>query len=166
MTKTAPDSPLSFADDYLPALLAQASQLISGEFHRVVVEQGFTVTEWRVLASLAGGRAMSTGELARISVTTQPTVTRVINRFESQGDVERIDDLNDRRVTLVRITASGSRLVADLIALARAHEARVLEPFGAQRSADLKQALKEIVALHQPADATEEQAAMTEARPV
>ena len=25
-----------FVDDYLPALLAQATQLISGEFHRVV----------------------------------------------------------------------------------------------------------------------------------
>lgn len=150
MSKTLAACP--FVDDYLPALLAQASQLISGEFHRVVVEQGFTVSEWRVLASLADGHAMSTGELARISVTTQPTVTRVINRFEKQGDVVRIDDANDRRVTLVRITPSGLRLVADLITLARAHEARVLQPFGVQRSAELKQALKEIVALHQPVD--------------
>jgi DNA-binding MarR family transcriptional regulator len=149
MSNAASDSQPSFVDDYLPALLAQASQLLSGEFHRVVVEQGFTVTEWRVLASLAGGRAMSIGELARISVTTQPTVTRVINRFEKQGDVARLDDTNDRRITLVRITPSGSRLVGDLVALARAHEARVLEPFGAQRSAELKQALKKIVALHQ-----------------
>ena len=79
-------------------------------------------------------------------------MTRVINRFEKQGDVVRIDDANDRRVTLVRITPSGLRLVADLITLARAHEARVLQPFGVQRSAELKQALKEIVALHQPVD--------------
>ena len=142
-----------FVDDYLPALLAQASQLISGEFHHVVIEQGFTVTEWRVLASLAGGRAMSTGELARISVTPQPSVTRVVNRFEQRGDVVRIDDKGDRRVTLVRITPAGSRLVAELIALAREHETRVLEPFGAKRSAELKHALRQIVALHQPVSA-------------
>ena len=30
-----------FVDDYLPALLAQASQLISSEFHEVVRRQGF-----------------------------------------------------------------------------------------------------------------------------
>jgi hypothetical protein len=30
-----------FVDDYLPALLAQASELISAEFHRVVRKHGF-----------------------------------------------------------------------------------------------------------------------------
>jgi DNA-binding MarR family transcriptional regulator len=140
----------AFVDDYLPALLAQASQLISGEFHRIVLAHGFTVTEWRVLASLAGGRALSTGELARVSVTKQPTVTRIIHRLVERGEVVRIDDENDRRVTLVRITDQGSRLVAQLIALAREHEAKVLQPFGSEQSAALKLALQRIIALHPP----------------
>ncbi len=144
------DSSPPFVDDYLPALLAQASQLISGEFHRIVLAQGFTVTEWRVLACLAGGRPLSTGELARVSVTKQPTVTRIIHRMVERGDVVRIDDENDRRVTLVRITDSGSRLVARLIGLAREHEAKVLQPFGAEQSAALKLALQQIIALHRP----------------
>ena len=146
--RSGPNPP--FVDDYLPALLAQASQLISGEFHRIVLAQGFTVTEWRVLASLAGGRTLSTGELARVSVTKQPTVTRIIHRMVERGEVVRIDDANDRRVTLVRITDSGSRLVAQLIRLAREHEAKVLQPFGAEQSAALKLALQQIIALHQP----------------
>ena len=146
--RSGPNPP--FVDDYLPALLAQASQLISGEFHRIVLAQGFTVTEWRVLASLAGGRTLSTGELARVSVTKQPTVTRIIHRMVERGEVVRIDDENDRRVTLVRITDSGSRLVAQLIRLAREHEAKVLQPFGAEQSAALKLALQQIIALHQP----------------
>jgi hypothetical protein len=48
----------NFVDDYLPALLAQASQLISSEFHQVVKAHRMTVSEWRVLASLAGGKAL------------------------------------------------------------------------------------------------------------
>ena len=32
-----------FVDDYLPALLAQASLLISSEFHVVVRQHGFSV---------------------------------------------------------------------------------------------------------------------------
>ena len=49
----------AFVDDYLAALLAQASQLISAEFHEVVRAHGISVPEWRVLASLAGGEPIS-----------------------------------------------------------------------------------------------------------
>ena len=68
-----------FVDDYLPALLAQASQLISGEFHRVVTAHGFTVSEWRVLATLAGNEPMSIGRIAQITTIKQPTVTRLLD---------------------------------------------------------------------------------------
>src|SRR6187200_443412 len=97
---------MPFVDDYLPALLTQASHLISGEFHRVVSAKGFTISEWRVLASLAGGEPMSIGRLAQVTVMKQPTVTRVLDRMEERGHVKRIASEDDRRVTLVRITAS------------------------------------------------------------
>ena len=51
---SVPEGERRFVDDYLPALLAQASQLISSEFHQVVRSQGLSVSEWRVMASLAG----------------------------------------------------------------------------------------------------------------
>lgn len=138
----------SFVDDYLPALLAQASQLISAEFHKVVRENGFSVPEWRVLATLAGGEALSTGLLAQVSVTKGPTATRLLDRMEDRGQVQRLDDPDDRRVTLVRITPEGQRTVAHLIALAKEHERRVLDPFGLQRSEQLKSMLRQLVALH------------------
>jgi DNA-binding MarR family transcriptional regulator len=137
-----------FVDDYLPALLAQATHLISGEFHRVVRAKGFTVSEWRVLATLAGGEPLSIGRLAGVTVTKQPTLTRVLDRMEARGEVKRIPHDGDRRVTLVGITPAGSRLVAGLIKAAREHENRVLEPFGLQRAADLKATLKRMIELH------------------
>ena len=79
-----------FVDDYLPALLAQASQLISSEFHRVARQHGFSVSEWRVMASLAGGQAISIGALAQVTVTKQPTVTRLLDRMEARGQIERL----------------------------------------------------------------------------
>jgi DNA-binding MarR family transcriptional regulator len=69
--------------------------------------------------------------------------------------VRRIPHEEDRRVTLVAITPSGNRLVAGLIKLAREHEHRVLEPFGLQRAADLKDTLKQMIAMHQHAGAEE-----------
>lgn len=141
-----------FVDGYLPALLAQASHLISGEFHRVVSENGLSVSEWRVLATLAGNDPMSNGRLAQVIVTKPSTVTRILDRMEADGWVQREACREDRRVTLVAITPAGDKKVSRLITLALEHERRVLEPFGLERAEALKATLKSIIELHQPAN--------------
>jgi len=137
-----------FVDDYLAALLAQASQLISSEFHQVVRANGYSVSEWRVLATLAGSPPLSIGRLAAVSTIKQPTVTRLLDRMEAKGLVRRLEKDGDRRITLVAISPAGTRLVSRLIVLARAHEQRVLEPFGLQRAEELKSTLRHIIELH------------------
>ena len=137
-----------FVDDYLAALLAQASQLISSEFHQVVRANGYSVSEWRVLATLAGSPPLSIRRLAAVSTIKQPTVTRLLDRMEAKGLVRRLEKDGDRRITLVAISPAGTRLVSRLIVLARAHEQRVLEPFGLQRAEELKSTLRHIIELH------------------
>ena len=137
-----------FVDDYLPALLAQASQLISSEFHLVVRKHGLSVSEWRVMASLAGGTPISIGRLAQVTVTKQPTVTRLLDRMEARGQVERLPHASDRRVTLVRITRKGATTMERLMELARDHELRVLEPFGPAYAEELKNTLRRMIELH------------------
>lgn len=137
-----------FVDDYLPALLAQASHAISAEFHAVVRQNGFSVSEWRVLASLAGDTPLSIGRLAQLTLIKQPTVTRLLDRMEAAGHVERIPHGTDRRITLVRITRAGTKTVQRLIRLARDHELRVLEPFGLERAEALKNTLRQMIQLH------------------
>lgn len=148
MSKTGKAPAASFVDDYLPALLAQASHLISGEFHHVVTAKGFTVSDWRVLASLDGAEPMSIGALARVTTMKQPTLTRVVDRLQARGHVRRIAHATDRRITLIEITPAGDKLVAGLIGLAKEHERRVLEPFGLARSNELKKTLRQMIELH------------------
>jgi len=137
-----------FVEDYLPALLAQASNLISSEFHKVARQNGFSVSEWRVLASLAGSEAISIGQLAQTTVMKQPTVTRVLDRMTQRGHVERLAHGSDRRITLVRITPAGEQAVRQLMGLAREHEQRVLEPFGLGSAEVLKDTLRRMIELH------------------
>ena len=137
-----------FVDHYLAALLAQASHLISSEFHAVVRANGLSVSEWRVLASLAGSDGISIGQIAQLALQKQPTMTRMLDRMEARGEVARFAHDADRRVTLVRITPAGQRMVSKLITLAREHEARVVEPFGAARAEELKATLRRIIELH------------------
>lgn len=137
-----------FVDDYLAALLAQASELISSEFHHVVRQHGFSVSEWRVMASLADGKPISIGQLAQVTVTKQPTITRLLDRMEAKKQVERLPHDSDRRVTLVRITKDGAKTVETLVALAKDHEQHVLAPFGLARAEELKKTLRQMIDLH------------------
>lgn len=144
MAETAPETP-PFVDDYLAALLAQASLMISSAFHEVVTRHGLSVAEWRVLATLAGGRTISIGQLAQIAVSKQSTVTRMLDRMEKKGHVARLAHGSDRRITLVQITAAGTATVSHLIALAREHEERVLAPIGAGAASELKTMLRRLI---------------------
>lgn len=150
-TVPAQPAPRRFVDNYLPALLAQASHLISSEFHKVAREHGFSVSEWRVMASLAGGQALSIGRLAQVAVMKQPTVTRMLDRMAAAGHVERLPHDSDRRITLVRITDDGERTVKHLMELATEHERRVLEPFGLKSAEALKTTLRRMIELHENA---------------
>lgn len=137
-----------FVDGYLAALLAQASKLISAEFHAVVRAGGLPVAHWRILATLAGGKPVPVGRLAQIVLTPQPTVTRQLERMAGKGLVERSAHATDRRLTLARITPQGEALARGLIEQARAHERKVLAPFGRERAALLKAVLKDMIEQH------------------
>lgn len=140
-----------FVDDYLPALLAQASHLISAEFHKIARRHKLLVSEWRVLATLASLPAdqdCNMGQLAEITLSKQPTLTRLLDRMVAAGHVERHADDNDRRITLVRTSRKGRALAEKLMSLARDHEARVLEPFGEEASHLLKESLRRMIELH------------------
>jgi DNA-binding MarR family transcriptional regulator len=68
--------------------------------------------------------------------------------MEARGQVQRLPHGSDRRVTLVQITRKGTRTVEHLMDLAREHELRVLAPFGLPRAAELKNTLRQMIALH------------------
>jgi DNA-binding MarR family transcriptional regulator len=139
----------SFVDDYLAALLAQASHLISNEFHLIVNQNGFSISEWRVLASLYDNPNLSIGRLSEITLSKQPTITRLLNRMSNKGFVIKVDHPSDKRVTLVRITPMGEKIVKKLIDLAKDHERKVLSPFGKEHSEALKEALRQMILIRQ-----------------
>ena len=155
--RAAPASSTSAAtvqvvDAYLPALLAQAHELVSSEFHAIAAEHGLAPSEWRVLATLASGEPTSIGRLARIIVMKQPTVTRLLDRMEANGHVQRVPHDGDRRITLVTITPKGQKLTEKLVPLARAHEQHVLAQVGARRANELKNTLLRLISVQQVAD--------------
>jgi len=136
-----------FVDGYLAYLLAQASHRISDEFHREVEAVGLSVTEWRVLASLSGGARETIGALSRLTLTKQPTLSKIVQRMERQGLVVRSDTTSDKRQTLVALTAQGQRVADEHVQRALCHQARVVKPLGARDARLLIRVLRRLVEL-------------------
>jgi DNA-binding MarR family transcriptional regulator len=148
MADLSAESSLPFVDGYLAYLLARASHLISGEFHREVEASGLSVQEWRVLATLADRPDCTIGVLAEITLTKQPTLTKLVDRMASDGLVARCAGKTDRRQALISITPRGLALAQPLLARAIQHERAVLDGFGSQQGALLKETLRQLIALH------------------
>jgi DNA-binding MarR family transcriptional regulator len=137
-----------FIDDYLLYLLARASDEVSAAFHARLRKYGLQVAEWRVLATLSDGDGMRLGDLAAAALQRQPTMTKIIDRMESAGLVERRPGTDDRRQVRIHITADGRRRVASALKDAKRHEADVLSRYGAADAARLKSLLRSLIAQH------------------
>ena len=134
-----------FVDSYLPYLLARANFSISSEFHAQVEAAGFTVSEWRILASLSGVKQRTVGELADIVLAKQPTVTKMVLRMAGQGLVLRTACTQDKRQAWVSLTLKGKKRVTPLLKKAALHENQVMKLLGNADSAVLKSILQKLI---------------------
>lgn len=89
---------------YLDALaLTEALQSEAWE------EAGLTLTQVRVLRKL-GREPMPLGQLGASMQLAPPSVTRLADRLERRGLIERVRDEDDRRRVVARLTDEGRRV--------------------------------------------------------
>ena len=134
-----------FIDDYLLYLLARASEEVSAQFHARLKKHGLQVPEWRVLAALSDGDGIKLGELAAAALKRQPTMTKIVDRMERAGLVERRTGREDRRQVRIYITPAGRARVREALKDAKRHEAGVLSKYGAADSRRLKAMLHSLI---------------------
>ena len=68
--------------------------------------------QWRALAVLRSDGPLRIGELARLSRTTQPGMTRLVTQLEELGLVVKTADAADSRASLVEVTPAGEKALA------------------------------------------------------
>lgn len=125
----------AFPDDYLPYLVARASNVILRDFHALLAPARMRVPEWRVLGTLSAGGGYTVGALARATLLKQPTLSKLLDRLEHRGLVHRVVGEMDQRQARVELTPAGRRRIAPLVAKARRREAQLLRRF---RMADVR----------------------------
>jgi DNA-binding MarR family transcriptional regulator len=119
MTESVPAS--EFVDEYLAFLLARASHLVSGGHHARLKKLGVPVATWRVIAVLRDGPC-TVGQLAASVLLNQPTMSKTLDRLESDGLVKRVRGDDNRRSVRIELCAKGRKLADRLIPLANTHQ--------------------------------------------
>jgi DNA-binding MarR family transcriptional regulator len=97
------------------ALLRTADALQSSIEARLK-EFGLTGTQYNALRILrgAGSDGLPCSEVGERMITRDPDITRLLDRLQKRGLVERTRDKNDRRVVFGKITAAGLKLLREM----------------------------------------------------
>ena len=89
--------------------LARATIMLESLQQECLEPIGLTFVEYSVLRVLIDG-AMSLSKLAEAAVRTTGGMTKIVDRLERRGLVERTPDPSDRRGVLVGLTEEGREL--------------------------------------------------------
>lgn len=83
---------------------------------------GVTPTQYNVLRILrgAGATGLCRSEIMERMIARVPDATRLLDRMETAGLIERARDAQDRRFVTTRITEEGLRVVAEAAASVKA----------------------------------------------
>lgn len=96
---------------------AQVSRLVTmmrREVELRMAAHGLTDAQWKPLWFIGSGRAANAIELAREMAIDAGAVTRLVDRLEAKGLIERERSERDRRVVHLRLTPAGQAVVAQV----------------------------------------------------
>jgi MarR family transcriptional regulator, transcriptional regulator for hemolysin len=102
----------------LPFEIAETAHALRKNFDRRAVGLGVTRAQWKVLFRLTRHPGLRQIELADLLDIEPITLSRIIDRLEEAGLVERAADPTDRRAWRLHVTARAEPLVEKLRAVA------------------------------------------------
>jgi MarR family transcriptional regulator, transcriptional regulator for hemolysin len=102
----------------LPFEIAETAHALRKAFDRRACGHGVTRAQWKVLFRLERQPGLRQIELADMLDVEPITLSRIVDRLEEAGLVERVADPSDRRAWRLHITAQARPLVEKLHAIA------------------------------------------------
>ncbi|AXK70850.1 MarR family transcriptional regulator [Lysobacter sp. TY2-98] len=119
-------------EHFLPYRLSVLSNRVSGAIAQMYSERfGLGVTEWRVMAVLGRYPDLSAGEVAQRTAMDKVAVSRAVAGLVEAGRVERETHDDDRRRSVLRLSAEGVAIHDQVAPLALTFEKRLLDGMSA-----------------------------------
>ena len=85
-------------------LLHEVARLLRKRFEQNARGSGLTRSQWQVLAYLAQNEGINQGGLAELLDVEPITLSRIVDKLEMLGLIERYPHPSDRRIRLLRLT--------------------------------------------------------------
>lgn len=95
-------------------LVKTLAHTIGRELDRRMGELGLTDAQWKPLLLLQHGECATAADLSRSACSDTGAVTRLLDRLEGKGLVQRVRSEDDRRVIHLELTDEGKRIAADV----------------------------------------------------
>jgi DNA-binding MarR family transcriptional regulator len=102
----------------LPFEIGETAHALRKAFDRKAVGLGVTRAQWKVLFRLERQPALRQIELADMLDIEPITLSRIVDRLEESGLVQRVADPADRRAWRLHVTARAQPLIAKLRGIA------------------------------------------------
>ena len=118
----------------LNRLAAEVSAALSIEYQE---RYGLDIPEWRVLATLGfRNDACSAQYIAHCTRTHKSTISRAVTALMKRQLVERVENRNDRREFVLRMTRKGNALYQELIPRLKRKEREIMSCLTSQERKD------------------------------
>lgn len=115
-------------DRFLPYRLSVLSNRISQDIARLYGERfALNVTEWRILAVLGRYPDLSATQVAERTAMDKVAVSRAVTSLLASGRLKRRLHGQDRRRSMLQLSAKGYRVYDEVAPLALDYERRLLE---------------------------------------
>jgi len=112
--------------------LMRTADSLQTEMEAFLKDFGLTGTQYNALRILrgAGAEGLPCSEISERMITHDSDITRLLNRLEGRGFVERTRDKHDRRVIYGKITNAGLKLLREIDAPIEKHGRDMLRHVG------------------------------------
>ena len=94
---------------------------------------GLTMSQVRLLYLISTSDEPSISQLAAQMRVTLPTLSGSADRLEGFGYVERLHDVEDRRVVRIRLTETGQQLLNEMAIVGRPFFRRIFDELGVEQ---------------------------------
>jgi DNA-binding MarR family transcriptional regulator len=130
--------------DHDPAAVGELFETVTVLMMRhVPAPDGLSLTAAATLGSLQRRGPQRITDMAAAQGVTQPSMTQLLRRLEDAGLVARVDDPNDGRVVLMKLTAAGDETLRTRWTTRLAHLDKVLETLTDEERATLQRAAED-----------------------
>jgi DNA-binding MarR family transcriptional regulator len=130
---------------YLPYRLSVASNKASGLIARAYQARfGLTIWEWRVIAVLGAGEAITAQAICEATAMDKVTVSRALRALAERSLVRRRTSPSDKRASLASLTPDGQAIYDEIAPAALEWERSLLEGFSAEEERLLGELLERL----------------------